>query len=509
MSELLSIPAELLCHGLSSLVERLAEYFDLKSDEENDEPRTPDPDDDFVQHDPEDTIFQEFESSQHTTDPSAWKTNLPRMRVSLKNSACFSFLATVIAGGLMGLASVFLTYFIIRVVYSCDWKPLSDPTYPIQLKRRRIIGESYQSFFLYFWQPALMCMVFKWSFLKDVNLFTCTLVGASIDLGYRFFLSVYELYHHPWIPYPLNVVYIAVVFTTSLTIARKIFQTKRRFQAILLAFKLCFQLTTGAVILYILWYCPFPWFARQEGFLKFVAIGLVLLVCILLKIVARQCILRLDGVNHPGTSYVLVSSAYGAISIILRLMQAEFKSLLAFTALSVGYGVIRLAYDLINVLRDYYSEKKKRILYSKLEPDSAGRAAARYMNTPRAQRLAADLAIQEMLFNSTAVMLSVGIISVYGFIHQTLSAEMFQEMIVELVVRIVLGLFIEFLFNIVSVILLTRRRNVPVLRVWYNKWKSHLTACLIAVVMTVTYSVDKLLIIIRARYIAKGKISIE
>ena len=48
-----------------------------------------------------------------------------------------------------------------------------------------------------------------------------------------------------------------------------------------------------------------------------------------------------------------------------------------------------------------------------MKPDTAEQATSSNMNTPRAQRLAADLAIQEMMFSSTALV-SVGIISVYG-----------------------------------------------------------------------------------------------
>ena len=507
MSEFFTVPAELLCHFFTALADRLAEHFQLKPTENNDV-SAPELNDDVFLHDPEDTIFEQFDSPDYPTDSSAWKTNMPSMKDWLKESAFFAFLVTVIVGGLMGLASLLFMYFNISTVNACEWKPLTDPTYPLKLKKRRIMDESYQSFVLYFWQPALMCVVFKWSFLKDVNLFTCTLIGASIDLGYRFFLSVYDLYHPPWRPYPLNVLYMVVILTTSFSISRKIFKYTI-FRATVLASKLCSQFITGAVVMYIVSYALIPWFVHQEGFFEVLALGLTFLGCVIPKVISRQCVLHLNGVNHPGTSFALVSAAYGSVNIVYRLMQAKFKSLLAFITLSIGYGFIHLACDLINVLRDRYSEKLQRIVYSKLKPDTAGQAASSYMRTPRVQRLAADLAIQEMMFSSTALVLSVGIISVYGFIYQTMSIEEFQKMTGDLATRIFLGLFIEFLFNTVSVMLLTRRRNVPVLRVWYSKWKTHLTVCSIAVVMIVTYSIDKMLIIIRARYVARGKLDIE
>lgn len=507
MSELFSVPAELLCHVFASLADRLAEVFEFKCKQKND-PSTPDVNDDFVLHDAEDTIFEEFDSPPDSTDPSAWKENLPAFRVSLRRSAWFAFLVTIVVGGLVGLASLLLMYYIISIAYTCEWKPLSDPTYPLNLKRRRIICDSYKSFFLYFWHPALMCMVFKWSFLKDVNLFACALVGASIDLGYRFILAVYDLFHSSWNKYPLNALYLIVILTSSFFIARKICKTNR-FRVIVLALKLSSQFIAGSALMYTLWYGLLPWFAHQEGLLKVVALALTFLVCAIEKSAVRQCALRLDGVNHPGTSYVLVSTAYGTVSIVCRLMQAEFKSLLAFIAISIWYGVINLAYGLFDVFRDHCCETMKKTVYSKLLPDSSELAVSSNTNKPREHRLTADLTIQEMLFSSTAMVLSVGIMSIYGLIHQDLSTDMFHEMIRELVVRIVLGIFIEFLSNIISVMLLTRRRNVPVLRVWDYKWKSHLKVYLVAVIMIVTYTVDKFLIIIRAQYVAWGKLSIE
>lgn len=273
---------------------------------------------------------------------------MPTWKVSLKNSTYFVFMVTFVVGGLIGLASLLLTWYIISIVYACDWKSLADPTYPLHLKRRRIIGQSYQSFILYFWQPALMCMVFKWQFLKDVNLLTCTLAGASLDLGYRFFLGLFDMYYPPWVPYPLNVVYIVVVIMTTLSISKKIIQNSSRIQAtIVLAFKLSSQFITGAIVLYIIWYAFISSFAQKEGFMKLLYLVLLFPIALFPKVISRQCVLRLDHVNHPGTSYVLVSTACGSAIIVYRLLQAEFKSLLAFTALSIGYGVSHLAYELI------------------------------------------------------------------------------------------------------------------------------------------------------------------
>ena len=503
MSEFLFVPVELLCHVFNSLTERIAGHFAVRTTETEENTSTPQLRDDFTDNDPEDTISEEFESPQNSAGLTPWKRNMPSMEVSLKKSAWFAFLVTVVAGGFVGLGTLVVMYYIAD--YTCDWTTLKDKSYPVELKRRRIIGESYISFLLYFWQPALLCMVFKWSLLKHVNLLTFTLFGASIDLGYRFYLAVYDRFYSPWIPYPLNVVYMTVVLINSISVARNIFKNNH-FCACLLGIKLCAQFIVGAAVLYIFSYCLFPWFAHQEGFVKVSILALAFLVSILPKVIARQCVLKLNGVNHPGTSYVLVSTACTGLSIVYRIMQAEFKSLLAFVALSIGHRLIHLVFELLTILKERYNE---RISYSELDQNKAGRSTANNMKTPRCQRLAADLTIHEMMSDSASIVLSVAIIQIYGFIHQILSIEKYEEVIGELVARVVLALLIEFLFNIVSVMILTRGRNVPVLRVWNVKWKSHLIVCIISVVMLVIYCTDKVLVIIRARYVAKGKISRE
>lgn len=227
MSEFFSVTLELLCHVYTSLANHITSHFGPRYAAEDDIQETFQERDDFRLHDEKETIIEEYENPRNFIDPSAWRRNIPAWKVSLINSTHFVFLVTFVVGGLIGLASLLLTWYIMSIVYACDWKSLADPTYPLHLKRRRIIDESYQSFILYFWQPALMCMVFKWQFLKDVNLLTCTLAGASLDLGYRFFLGLFDMYYPPWVPYPLNIVYIVVVIMASLSISKKIISNQK------------------------------------------------------------------------------------------------------------------------------------------------------------------------------------------------------------------------------------------------------------------------------------------
>lgn len=49
-------------------------------------------------------------------------------------------------------------------------------------------------------------------------------VGVLMDLGYRFFFVVYDLYYFLWILYFLNFFYMIVVLISNIFISRKIFK---------------------------------------------------------------------------------------------------------------------------------------------------------------------------------------------------------------------------------------------------------------------------------------------
>ena len=192
----------------------------------------------------------------------------------------------------------------------------------------------------------------------------------------------------------------------------------------------------------------------------------------------------------------------------VKFMLAEFKSLWAFIALIIGEQTIHLVYQLIVKAGESHEDKSQseRILLSGLEADPTGPFSAAKMKERRSQRLAADLTIHEMMSSAAAIVLSVGLMIVYGIIHRILRPEEYQEMIVDLLIRIVLALLVEIMCNVIFVMMLTRTRNIPVLKVWNVKWKSHLIVCIVTVYMIVNYYANKILVILSTLHEAEGKI---
>lgn len=499
IAEFLSVPVELLCSGFMLFTEHI---FKLSEDKDSFTGELPV---DCTQFNADDTLSEEFENPRNSTDTSTWRENRPAMKVSLKKSAWFAFQVTVLTGGFIGVGCIFFIYFQMKIIFVCDWKVLRDSSIPLEKKRPRIIGESYLASTLYLWQPLMLLFVFRWPLIKQVNLVTFTLIGIFFDLAYRFLVAVYGLYYPPWIPYPLNILYLIMILVQSFSVGR-IFRGNI-FSASLFGFKLCAQFIIGAPVFCLFASVLCPLFAHLEGILKVAMIALSYSVGIIPKILSKRCVSGLYVIN-PGFSYVLVSTASSAVCIAVKFMLAEFKSLWAFIALSIGEQTIHLVYQLIVKAGESHEDKSQyeRILLSGLEADPTGPFSATKMKERRSQRLAADLTIHEMMSSAAAVVLSVGLMTVYGIIHRILRPEEYQEMIVDLLIRIVLALLVEIMFNVIFVMMLTRTRNIPVLKVWNVKWKSHLIVCIVTVYMIVNYYANKILVILSTLHEAEGKI---
>ena len=109
-----------------------------------------------------------------------------------------------------------------------------------------------------------------------------------------------------------------------------------------------------------------------------------------------------------------------------------------------------------------------------------------------------------MLFESTAIAYSIGVIQVcylvYGASHDKLAV--FR---VEVVRRILVALAVEFVFNSIAVLFQIRYMNIPVIRVWKRNWRKHLVLNFITTVFTLLYFTGFMTQLTRAEYRADSK----
>jgi len=102
--------------------------------------------------------------------------------------------------------------------------------------------------------------------------------------------------------------------------------------------------------------------------------------------------------------------------------------------------------------------------------------------TPRRERLAADIVIMSILYESS------GIISVNGFLHLYRyfysSDNSALQLLQSFALTTSVALAIEWFFTSLSLAIETRYQNMPVMAVWRRRWKKHIVVAIInAVVM--------------------------
>jgi len=118
-------------------------------------------------------------------------------------------------------------------------------------------------------------------------------------------------------------------------------------------------------------------------------------------------------------------------------------------------------------------------------------------------RFVADVSIQLLLIEATALVSAVGFIQLYKFMYPDnlpTSEYYFWDLIWGFLVRCFTGLAIDVIFNTISVWLQVMFCNVAVLKVWNSKkWRFHVIANVVSTVMVVLYFSEYLFAIVREK----------
>ena len=140
-------------------------------------------------------------------------------------------------------------------------------------------------------------------------------------------------------------------------------------------------------------YFLYPAFTKQNKAGKVNIAVFAPLITVALKGISRLSVQGLWRISHPGTSFVLLVPLYYGSAVMLRLLQVDLQSLKAIAIIGIIHGIAEVIERSALVLIDYVSYQiyeRKRVPWGSFR-------------TPRRERLAADIAILSMLFESSAV----------------------------------------------------------------------------------------------------------
>ena len=452
----------------------------------------------FTRFDPSDTIFQEFDPPDRFFESMAWKKSRPSRLKTL--FICFQtvFVMQVILGSSIALVAIAVLVLDFNTADLCYEKTLNWNTIPPIIQRIRVVSQSVEGFIIELWHFSIMLCMFGCSVMKDLNLLAMNLLAAFADACYRLVLQTFGIYKHSWMSYPLNALFSTVVFGNSFIIARHIAQGGRRKEVLKVTCLLAFQFLFGIPVAFILVYTIFPWYNKRSELEKVFIAGACPLIVSVPKVLARSLVPKLDCV-HPGVLHLLIGCLYSSAAIVFRVMQAELTSFNLFVALGIGHAVIDLIERLTITMRDYMWQSIFRWLV-RCNRTQAMRFSARHARTPRSMRFVADVSIQLLLTEPTALVTAVGFIQVYTFMYPDMSNPSVPELVWAFFERCATGLAIDVVFNTLSVWLQVRVFNIAVLKVWNSKnWRAHFIANIVFTLMSMLYFTEYLFAIIRTK----------
>ena len=456
----------------------------------------------FTRFDPRDTIFQEFDPPESVNGIMAWKKSRPSWLKTL--FSCFKtvFVMQVVIGSSIALVAIAVLVLDLNTVDLCYEKTLNWNTMPPIVQRIRVVSQSVEGFIIELWQFLIMLCMFGYSVLKKLNLLTINLLAALVDVCYRLVLQTFGIYKHSWMSYPLNALFGSVVLGNSFIIARHmakhVAQRGRKKEVLKVTCLLAFQFLFGIPVAFILVYEIFPWYTGRSELEKVFIAGACPLIVSVPKVLARALVPKLDCV-HPGVLHLLVGCLYSTSAIVFRVMQAELTSFKFFIALGICHAVIDLLERLTITMRDYLWQSIFRWLV-RCKRSQEMRFSARHARTPRSMRFVADVSIQLLLTEPTALVTAVGFIQVYTFMYPDFSNPSVPDLVWGFFERCATGLAIDVVFNTLSVWLQVRVFNIAVLKVWNSKnWRAHFIANIVFTLMSMLYFTEYLFAIIRTK----------
>ncbi|XP_031555656.1 uncharacterized protein LOC116292471 [Actinia tenebrosa] len=448
---------------------------------------------DFTNFDPNDAIFREFDPPSHLeNDPQAWKQSRPTIKNSFWECLKSVLLIQTLGGSLVGFVAVVIVFLDFSTVEWCYDENSHFNDIPIDVQRLRVTAQTVEGFFIEMWDFFCIITVFPLSLIKELHLLTFNVLASFIDVTYRLYFQMYGVYRISWMSFPLNALFCMVIVINNYALARHFCPASLK-KRLKMDFILSAQFILGIPVALFLVYKIFPIYVAQSEFMKLVIAAASPVFSAIPKVVSRLGAQTLKEVIHPGTAFVFVTVIYGASAIVFRVMQAELTSLGLFTALGVAHAVIDLLERITITMRDHIWEYLYRLVRGQ-------RSRQPKYRSPRSRRFIADVSIQIMMQESTALITALGFVNVYQLMYNEIPFSNYKNIIVGFFLRASIGLLIDLVFNVLSLLIQTRVMNIAVNRVWKKKWRYHLLVNTVLVCVSILYFSGHLFEIVSSKY---------
>jgi len=404
----------------------------------------------------------------------AWKQFRPSFVRTVCKSAYVGFLLSVLSAVIVGMISILVYYLSFQTQLNCLVHP--EKSIPNKLRWIRTVSEAFFAFFFYCWlfvNSLFYFRPFQISGLK-LTLFLTVLAFYIFDVCYRLLQAlVFSHFNLTKLQVlPGNVLFFLCLCVQVCIITKHFCRGPRKKQlSLFLSLTIPFFLTyvTGILVAYFI----YPAYNRQDNIVSKVLIAIFApLITVFLKGVSRFCVQRLWRISHPGHSFVPLGPLYHGSAVMLRFLQVDVEDVGAIAVIGGIHGIAEVIERSAMVFIDhiYHQIWQRRLV------------RCGNFRTPRRERLAADIVIMSILYESS------GIISVNGFLHLYRyfysSDNSALQLLQSFALTTSVALAIEWFFTSLSLAIETRYQNMPVMAVWRRRWKKHIVVAIInAVVM--------------------------
>ncbi len=230
-------------------------------------------------------------------------------------------------------------------------------------------------------------------------------------------------------------------------------------------------------------YVIIKYFTATEGKIKKAIIAaLTPGITIPVTAITKYLVLRQSTeIITPDRAFLLCAYLRGGSIALYRTMQSDFQNVWLFLGLSLLHGVS----NVVSKATLKFRIKIWKSLVKYYNRSCCGPTLeVRSLNTPRVRRLNADLEIQNILFEYTAVILSQTFLAFYLVMSFDVPP---WQVIKGSLIRIAISLAIDFAFNIISVFIQIHFYDIPVGKVWSNRWLRHVAANAFTCICIVSY----------------------
>jgi len=439
---------------------------------------------------------QTQELEEHEDGAMAWKQLRPKIHRTVWISLYFGFLISVLSATIVGMISIPVYYLGFQTQLNCEHHV--NESIPSKVQWVITVSDIFFTNFLYccvFLDTLFYFRPFQITGLKMKLVLLC-LPFVFLDSAYRIALQVFGISHS------------------------KLTSTQQLPRSILLFLSICLQIyiitghfcpwsrikqlklmllsTIPCVFSYVaanlIAHLVYPAYNKQDKSGKVIIAIFAPLIVVFFKVTSRICAQRLwFRISHPGTSYVLLAPLYCWSAVMMRLLQVDLQSLRSVALIGVIHGMAEVIERSTMVLIDHICHK---VLENRTVPWGGFR-------TPRRERLAADITIMSMLYESSAIISVNCFLYLYQYVYTRDNSPI--QLLQLFALHCSVPLVSEWFFTSVSIAIETRYQNMPVMAVWRKRWRRHILVAVINMVMFSIWASTNLLTGVQGRFKGKAK----